>query len=339
MSMLKLRYVHGFVDKEYNAPYYYFRRGHMRVRLPGLPGSSEFMLAYQQALNSSQSPQAPIGIGRSKPGSVAASVARYFESQHFAQMAPSTQAALRSTLNRFRDQYGDHPINMPSKAIQIILSDKAPGVARNWFKHIRALCQFAMTVGLLDVDPTQGIKRPKAKTERRRPWTDAEIAQFEAKHPIGSKARLAFALGLYTLQRLGDVSRMGRQHIHKGRLEIRQQKTGTAVSVPIRQELQTIIDAAPSGMTFLLKDSGKSYASGELSTEFRKWSNEAGLPKGCTFHGLRATGCTIFADASCTAHEIAAWSGHKSLSEVERYTRSSNQKKLADQALARTAQA
>jgi hypothetical protein len=97
------------------------------------------MLAYAQALEqSSQSSHAPIGIGRSKPGSVAAAVARYFESQHFAQMAPSTQAALRSTLNRFRDQHGDKPINMPPKAIQIILSDKAPGVARNWFKHIRS---------------------------------------------------------------------------------------------------------------------------------------------------------------------------------------------------------
>src|SRR5262249_2590219 len=82
---------------------------------------------------------------------------------------------------------------------------------------------------------------------------------------------------------------------------------------------------------FLLKDSGNAYSSGELSAQFREWSNEAGLPQGCTFHGLRATGCTRFAEAGCTPHEIAAWSGHKALQQVDRYTRSPHQKRLADQ--------
>jgi len=61
------------------------------------------------------------------------------------------------------------------------------------------------------------------------------------------------------------------------------------------------------------------------------------LPKGCTFHGLRATGCTRLADAGCSAHEIAAWSGHMTLKEVERYTKSANQKRLAVSAMARIA--
>ena len=58
-------------------------------------------------------------------------------------------------------------------------------------------------------------------------WTDEEIAQFEAHHPIGSKPRLALALLLYTGQRRGDVIRIGRQHIRDGVLLIVQQKTGT----------------------------------------------------------------------------------------------------------------
>ena len=43
-------------------------------------------------------------------------------------------------------------------------------------------------------------------------WTDAEIAEYEARHPIGSKARLALALLLYTGQRRSDVVTMGRPH-------------------------------------------------------------------------------------------------------------------------------
>jgi integrase len=330
---MRLRYVQAFVDRKTGLAFHYFRRGKARIRLPGLPGSAEFMAAYQTALGT----DGLVGVGRSKPGSVAAAVAAYFLSQQFAQFAPSTQAALRSTLQRFRDKYGERPLgSMPPKFIQLMLTSLAPGVARNWFKHIRALCQFAVAAGLIETDPTQSIKRPKAKTERRRAWTDAEVAQFEARHPVGSKARLGFALGLYTMQRCGDVVRMGRQHVANGVLSVRQNKTGTALSLPVRSELQTVIDATQNEhLTFLVKDAGKPYTAGEFSTQFRQWMNEAGLPQGCTFHGLRATGCTRLADAGCSAHEIAAWSGHLSLKEVERYTKSADQKRLAIQAMGR----
>ena len=41
----------------------------------------------------------------------------------------------------------------------------------------------------------------------------------------------------------------------------------------------------------------------------------------CVFHGLRKAALTRLADAGCTTHEFAAISGHKTLSEVERYTK------------------
>jgi len=45
---------------------------------------------------------------------------------------------------------------------------------------------------------------------------------------------------------------------------------------------------------------------------------------------------TDFAEAGCSANEIAAWSG-QSLREVERYTRAADQARLARNALARSA--
>jgi integrase len=331
--MINLRYVKSYVSN--GTAYHYFRKGDCKIRLPGLPGSADFMQAYQAALD--QVVTTPIGINRSKPGSVAASVAAYFMSPQFNEMAKSTQASRRSILQRFRDKHGDKPLSaMPSKFIEAWLASMpSRNVARSTFKALRAFCQYAVTVGHMDSDPTQGVKRPRAKNEHRRPWTPEEVAQFEARHPIGSQARLAFALGLYTVQRAGDVVGMGPQHIRNGWLSIKQHKTGTPVSVPVRPELQAVLDGTPcENLTFLVKDSGRPFGS-EFSTAFRAWSNEAGLPNGCTFHGLRATGCTILADAGCTPHEIAAWSGHKSLSEVERYTKSADRKRLAVQALAR----
>jgi hypothetical protein len=47
--------------------------------------------------------------------------------------------------------------------------------------------------------------------------------------------------------------------------------------------------------------------------------------------------CIRLAEAGCTAHEIMAISGHKSLKEVERYTKAADQERLARSAVARLA--
>jgi integrase len=39
-------------------------------------------------------------------------------------------------------------------------------------------------------------------------WTDAELRQYEAKWRLGTRQRLAYALLLYTGQRVGDVAKM-----------------------------------------------------------------------------------------------------------------------------------
>jgi integrase len=71
------------------------------VRLPGLPWSPSFMAAYEAALGG---PRTAIGAGRIKPGSVAAVVAAYLDSQQaFASKSAGTQRMRRGILNRFRD--------------------------------------------------------------------------------------------------------------------------------------------------------------------------------------------------------------------------------------------
>ena len=88
MSTLRLKYVQSFTSAE--GVYHYFRRrGQARVRLPGLPGSAEFMAAYADALAA-----APVAIGaskRSQPGSIYAALAQYFGSQAFRGLAAATQ--------------------------------------------------------------------------------------------------------------------------------------------------------------------------------------------------------------------------------------------------------
>jgi hypothetical protein len=75
-------------------------RGFKKVPLPGLPGSEEFMAAYQQALACTQPQQ--IGADRTKPGTVNAAIAGYYTCGAFRNLAPTTQQQRRSILERFR---------------------------------------------------------------------------------------------------------------------------------------------------------------------------------------------------------------------------------------------
>jgi integrase len=78
-----------------------------------------------------------------------------------------------------------------------------------------------------------------------------------------------------------------------------------------------------------MTDFGKAFSAAGVGNWFRRMCVDAGLPKGYSTHGLRKAGATRLADAGCSDHEIMSWGGWKSLSEVQRYTRSANRRKLA----------
>jgi integrase len=333
---MRLRFVQAWVDHEGRAHHYFRRRGSPRVRLPGLPGSREFMDAYQRAL--AASPE-PIGAAkRSKPGSVSAAIAAYLDSVlHFGSRAKGTQIMQRTILDRFREQYGEYPLaSMPAKFVAAVLAKKKPHAARNTLKVLRALCRFAIEQGWIRDDPTRDIRLPSIKSSGFHTWTEDEITQFEAHHLIGTKARLALALLLYTAQRRGDCIRIGPQHIRNGVLTVKQAKTGSALAIPIHSTLAAVLAATPSEhLTFLTNNVGRPYIATHFSTQFRAWCDAAGLPKRCSAHGLRKAACRRLAEAGCSANEIAAISGHRSLKEVERYTRAVDQERMARNAMAR----
>jgi integrase len=329
------RYTQAWVDHEGRPHCYFRRRGFPRVRLPGLPWSPQFMAAYEMALGT-----APLGVGakRNRPGSVASAVASYFGSTEFCNdLKPSTQAIRRVLLEKFRREHGDKPIALlPRKFIDEMLRALRPGARKNWLKALRGLLQYCVAEGLCKEDVTASIKLAPSQGGSFHTWTDEEIAQFEAHHPIGSKPRLAFALLLYTGQRRGDVIRMGRQHIKDGVLTITQQKTGTTVAVPVLPELRAAIDAsAGTNLTFMVTERGKPFPGHSFTHWFREHCDAAGLPKHCVPHGLRKAAARRLAEAGCTVHEIAAITGHTTLKEVERYTKAFDRERLARSGMAR----
>jgi integrase len=328
------KYVQACLHRESGRVYFYLRRpGFPRVRFPGLPWSPSFMAAYEAAMSG---PRTAIGAGRIKPGSVAAVVAEYFDSQQFfTSKSAGTQRMRRGILERFRAAYGDRPmLPLSAEWIEALLNTKPPHAARSWLATLRSLCRFAIKRRYLRADPTANIKLATVKGDGFHTWTEEEIAQFEAHHPVGTKPRLALALLLYTAQRRSDVVHMGRQHIKGGVLTVKQEKTGVTLAIPVHPHLQAALDATPSEhLTFLVTTTGKPYSPNHFSETFREWCDAAGLPKRCTAHGLRKAACRRLAEAGCSANEIMAMSGHATMKELVRYTKAADQARLARNAM------
>jgi integrase len=291
------------------------------------------MAAHEAAMKGEGLPRQEVGADRTLPGTINALCVAYYGSGDFKLLSESTQTTYRGILERFREEHGTKRVAMLMREhVLRIVSGQAekPAAAHNTLRMIRLLMKFAVTHGWRRDDPTTGLKSPKMKAGGFYTWTEEDIAAFEAKHKVGTRARLAFAILLYTAQRRSDVVRMGRQHIRDGVITIRQQKTKMLVEIPMHPELRAVLDATPSDhLTFLTTEAGKSFTAAGFGNWFRTVCDEAKLPKGCSAHGLRKAASRRLAEAGCTAHQIMSITGHKTLREVTRYTEAADRRALA----------
>ena len=241
--------------------------------------------------------------------------------------------------------FRDFPISlMESDAIEVLRDRKidAPEAANSRIKAIRQVFKFALKskkrLGLrISINPARDVEKFKTGSTGFHTWTVEEVRQFEARHPIGTKARLALALLLFTGQRRSDAIRFGRQHVQQGKLTFTQHKGRNRkphrLTLPIMPTLQKIIDASPCGdLTFLVNDLGRPFTDAGFGNKMREWCDQAGL-RHCTAHGLRKAGATIAAENGATARQLMAIFGWYSIDQAELYTRAADQKRLARSAM------
>jgi integrase len=211
-----------------------------------------------------------------------------------------------------------------------------PSAANQVINVIRTLMRHALEAGLRTDDPTAGIRKLRSATGGFKSWTEENIAQFQRAHPVGTRARLALDLLLFTGQRRGDVVRMGRQHVRDGVLSIKQSKTGSLVEVPVHDDLRKSLDCLPNdSLTFLMTAQGKPFTAPGFTNHFRDLCAAAGLPVGLSPHGLRKAACRRLAEAGCSAPQIMAISGHKTLSEAQKYIETANRAHLAREGMSK----
>lgn len=325
-----MKYISSWRDKT-GRRRYRFRRGPVSRMMPGEPSTPQFLRRYAELLEETE-PQAP-----APDRSVSALIDAYYESQKWASLKDSTKRAHGSQLEMIRKDMGARPVSgMEPVHVERMMVKFAhtPGSANNRLKRLRALMKYAIRLRWIKDDPT--LEAEFYQGGEIHTWTADELARFEGRWPIGTRERLAYALHLYTGQRKSDVRKMGWGDIEDGMIRVTQEKTGAKLWIPLHAELSVVLAKAErKHLLILTTHAGAQITDGGYGNWFREACQAAGLPQRCSSHGLRKAAAARLAEAGCSTREIMSITGHRSLSEVERYTRGAEQKRLARSAMAR----
>lgn len=338
MTVFRFRHVDKFTDRKGRVRYY-FRRGHgPRLPLPADPSSTEFRQAYEAALGDFAPPKA------TKPHRVVGTFAwllqQYLESVSYSKLASSTRYASRRAMERYlsNDDLSHRRFaDVRLQHVEKMMARRAstPGAANDLLKKLRALYKFAIKNKWTTSDPTVGADRFKGGEFHT--WTDHEIAQFEAGFPVGTRGRTAFALLLYTGQRMADVSEMVWSDLVNGQaIRVTQNKTQAKLVIPLHSDLRSILSGLPRHhLSIITTEGGRPFTHKGFGNWMAERIARAGLPDRCVTHGLRKASARRLAEAGCTTKQIMAITGHRTSQMVDHYTKATEQAQMAIDAIDR----
>lgn len=169
-------------------------------------------------------------------------------------------------------------------------------------------------------------------------WTEADLAR--AMQEFSEPARRAIVLAVHTGQRRGDLVGLRWSNVAGGVIRLRQEKTGAVLALPIHPDLARELAAwraKSAGEHILARADGTPWDREHLSMLVMRERRAAGMPESLNLHGLRKLAAVRLAQAGCSTHEIAAFTGHQTLAEVARYTAAADQERLAASAAHRLA--
>jgi integrase len=334
VAKIKLKYVNEYIDRTGKLRRYFRKNGKQLGPLNGEPGSEEFMSAYAAYL----AKKSPAVVRDLNKDSLAKLIVDFYGSRMFTDLKPSSRQLYKYALEPLSKAHGHRcAITMTAEHAETIINRigaERPGMGNLTRAVLRRVFHFAIKAKRRTDNPMLGVEG--FKVGEHHTWTDAELRQFEAKWRLGTRQRLAYALLLYTGQRVGDVTNMGRADISDAGVNVVQEKTGATVWIPIHPDLALAMKAYPAnGLSLIGKPDGRPMKRATLSALMRAAIKAAGLPPRCVSHGLRKANARVLAESDATEKQIAAVSGHKTLKEIERYTKAANQKKMAKAAMSK----
>jgi integrase len=327
----------------------YVRRHGRKIRIREKPGTDGFARSYADALQILDRGLVDRVVLKGAPaGTLGWLAACYFASVEFRRLDPRSQSTRRGIIEEClreprkpgsRDLIRDCPLSALSAAHIKMLRDRKvakPAAANNRRKYLSSMFGWAVEHGLLRFNPAREVRKVRYASAGFHAWTVDEVRQFESRHPIGTKARLALALLLFLGVRRGDVVTLGRQHVHDGWLSMVPRKTRyrrlELSQKPILKVLADVIARSPTGdLTYVVTEYGKPFTPNGFGNWFHDRCKEAGLPH-CSAHGLRKAGAIIAAENGATDRQLMALYDWTSEKQANVYTAAANKKRLAAEA-------
>jgi hypothetical protein len=187
-------------DRHGTVRIYYRAKGRPKVRLRSTPWTPEFMAEYEAAkgIEASVSSRSRAIV----PGTWRWLCVRYFaECAEYKRLDPRTQHVRRMILEDTFDEViapGSAKLFFPLSrmtmdAVEVLRDRKihTPEAANSRLKAMRQVFKWGLKKKLAPSNPARDVEYFKSGSTGFHTWTPEEVQQFERRHPVGSKARLA----------------------------------------------------------------------------------------------------------------------------------------------------
>jgi integrase len=334
------------VDRHGNIRVYFRRKGQPKLRLTETPGTPDFDQEYQRAFRGELTPALKAPWGQRAPaaaGTMRWLCEQYYASAVFQALGASTRKVRRGILEAICDRAGTFRFStMEPHNVAKLRDEKAafPEAANARVKALRQLFAWASSseYRYATKNPAREVEYLKSNNpDGFRVWSEADVEKYEARHPMGTKARLALDLLLYTGVRRSDVIKLGPQMERDGKLVFTETKGRSRIvkthELPILPPLRLSIDATPTGhLVYLVTAFGQPHSIKAFGNWFKRRCREAGLDNDLSAHGLRKLGAQRCAEAGATEHQLMALFGWSSTKQAALYTREANRAKLEAEA-------
>jgi integrase len=337
MATMRLQYVHSFVDRTGRVRYYFRHRG-KRWPLPGVPGSTEFSLRYDQLRRECAVSEPHRDNVHFAPHTLGSVIEKWLASDGFTSKSNNTKRQYRRVVDQIKEMCGRALIvDLREEHVREIRSRFLPATftADEAVMLLSTLWTFAKEhlAMKLGPNPTTDISKLHRQAWSHEPWPDQVIEKFEAEARPKPNAQIALLLLLYTGQRVGDVAAMRWDQYDGKGIAVRQEKTDALLWIPCHSRLKAALDQAERKSEYILTTQQRSgYSAGSLGNMIQEATAQVGA-KEYTAHGLRKNAAIALAEADCTVQQIMAITGHKTWKEAMRYTQRREQRKLAQQAM------
>src|SRR5258708_17960026 len=310
-----------------------------------MPGTPAFDAEYQRAFNGEVKLPSASQHTVWMPGTLGCLCEQYYASAIFQALDKSTRKTRRGILEAICERRIDGQragtfryATMEPRHVAKLRDEKVgfPEAANHRLKALRQLFAWACLPGYryANKNPARDVTYLQSNNPDGIPaWSEADAARYEARHPIGTKARLAFDLLLYTGVRRSDAVRLGPQMERDGKLVFSEKKGRSRIvktqEWPILPPLRRSIDATKKQIghvVYLVTATGQPQSAHGFGTWFSRRCREAGLA--LSAHGLRKLGAQRCAEAGASEHQLMALFGWANPKQAAIYTKKANRAKL-----------